>query len=286
MPELPEVETICRALKQQIINCQIKKLIIRKDSLRWKINDQLANILPNKIIKTIQRRAKYLLINCIDTNTVSCGHLIIHLGMSGKIIILPENSLNYNNINKHDHVDIMLHNNTIIRYHDPRRFGAILWTTEDPYKHFLLHHLGPEPFDTTFSSEYLFKKAHNKLLPIKQFIMDHKIVVGIGNIYANEALFAAKINPLCITKNLNLIQFDNLIKSIKIILTTAIAKGGTTLKDFYNINGEPGYFAQTLQVYGRSNKPCLICKTILSKINIAQRSTFFCNTCQPTSQNL
>jgi formamidopyrimidine-DNA glycosylase len=206
--------------------------------------------------------------------------------MSGKIIILPENSLNFNNINKHDHVDIILNNNTIIRYHDPRRFGAILWTTEDPYNHFLLNHLGPEPFDKTFSSEYLFKKAHKKLLPIKQFIMDNKIVVGIGNIYANEALFAAKINPLCITKNLNLIQFDSLIKSIKIILKTAIAKGGTTLKDFCNINGEPGYFAQTLQVYGRYNKPCLICNAIISEIKIGQRSTFFCNICQPISQNI
>lgn len=275
MPELPEVETVCIALNKQIINCRIKKIIIRQPQLRWPIDPNLTEILPNKMITSINRRAKYLLIN------LEIGYLIIHLGMSGKIIILTEHNVNYHNINKHDHVDIILDNNTILRYHDPRRFGAILWTTQDPYRHKLLSSLGPEPFDPIFSAKYLLNCANNKVMPIKQFIMTNQIVVGVGNIYANEALFIAKINPLKITKNLNRSEFIILIKSIKKILKQAIEQGGTTLKDFLNINGQPGYFAQTLKIYGKAKQPCLVCNTIIEEIKIAGRSSFFCTTCQP-----
>ena len=280
MPELPEIETICKSLQSTITNQQIKQVIIRKSTLRWPINPKLNQILQNKIIKNITRRAKYLLINCYDQKNISCGYLIIHLGMSGKLSIIPKGTKNYNIINKHDHVDLVLHNNTILRYNDPRRFGAILWTTDNPLKHKLLIHLGPEPFDPIFTAKYLFKKATKITIPIKQFIMNNKIVVGVGNIYANEALFAAKIHPFTPTNKLSLTKIQNLTIAIKRILTAAILEGGTTLKDFFNTDGKPGYFAQTLKVYGRSNKPCVNCSTIISQIRLGQRSTFFCGTCQ------
>lgn len=275
MPELPEVETVCRALNKQIINERIKKIIIRQHNLRWPIDRNLTNILPNKIIKAIHRRAKYLLVN------LELGHLIIHLGMSGKITIFKEQDINYNNINKHDHIDIILDNNVIIRYNDPRRFGAILWTIEDPYQHKLLINLGLEPFNPLFSAKYLLQQAQNKLTPIKQFIMNNQIVVGVGNIYANEALFAAKINPLRRAKELTISEFAILIKAIKQILKTAIEQGGTTLKDFLNINNQPGYFVQSLKIYGRSKQSCLVCNTIIQETKIAGRSSFFCTNCQP-----
>lgn len=275
MPELPEVETICKRLQTAIINQTIKKIIIRVKSLRWPIDPTLPQTLSNKIIKKIYRRAKYLLIEC------SNGYLIIHLGMSGKISILSQSFQNYNTINKHDHVDLILKNKTIVRYNDPRRFGAILWTTNNPLNHPLLKNLGPEPFDINFSAEYLFKKANKLSLPIKQFIMNNKVVVGIGNIYANEALFMANINPNHITKNISLNKLQDLVVAIKEVLKTAILAGGTTLKDFYDPHGNPGYFAQNLKIYGRSNQPCLVCSTIIEQIKTAQRSTFFCKTCQP-----
>ena len=285
MPELPEVETICKSLQTTITNHLIKQVIIRKDTLRWPINPALNQILQNKIIKNIYRRAKYLLLNCYNNKNYSSGHLIIHLGMSGKLSVLQKHSKNYDIIDKHDHVDLILQNDTIIRYNDPRRFGAILWTTDNPLKHNLLVNLGPEPFDATFTARYLLKKAKNTLLPIKQFIMDNKIVVGIGNIYANEALFKANIHPMSITKNLNLIKLQNLIIAIQQTLKTAILQGGTTLKDFFDPYGKPGHFTQTIKVYGRANQPCLICNTIIEQIKIGQRSTFFCENCQLYEKN-
>ncbi|MGD0465091.1 MAG: bifunctional DNA-formamidopyrimidine glycosylase/DNA-(apurinic or apyrimidinic site) lyase [Gammaproteobacteria bacterium] len=281
MPELPEIETICKSLQTTITNHQIKQIIIRKDTLRWPINPELNKILQNKTIKNIYRRAKYLLLNCYNKKDDNSGHLIIHLGMSGKLSIVPKHSKNYNIIDKHDHVDLILQNDTIIRYNDPRRFGSILWTTDNPLKHNLLVNLGPEPFDASFTARYLLKKANKILLPIKQFIMDNKIVVGIGNIYANEALFKANIHPMNATKNLNLLKFQNLITAIQQTLKTAILQGGTTLKDFFDPNGKPGYFSQNIQVYGRANQPCLTCNTIISQVKLGQRSTFFCKNCQP-----
>jgi formamidopyrimidine-DNA glycosylase len=275
MPELPEVETVCQSLKKIAINQQIQTIIIRQYSLRWPINPKLEKILANITIKNIYRRAKYILIDCY------IGCLIIHLGMSGKISILSKQSINYNIITKHDHYDIILNNNIIIRYNDPRRFGAMLWTEDDPSRHNLLINLGIEPFDPKFNAKYLFNKAKKTLSPVKQFIMNNKIVVGVGNIYANEALFEACINPASLAKNINLNQLNYLVKAIKKILKIAIAQGGTTLKDFFDPNGTPGYFVQSLKVYGRTNQPCLTCRAHISQIKLGQRSTFFCEFCQP-----
>lgn len=277
MPELPEIETICRYLQQTITNYCIKQVIIRKTSLRWPINPELNKILQDCIINRIYRRAKYLLIDCYNKVTNHNGHIIIHLGMSGKLSIVgPKTS-----VTKHDHIDFVLQNNTILRYNDPRRFGAIIWTTINPLEHNLLSHLGPEPFDSIFNANYFFEKAKKKNLTIKQFIMNNKIVVGVGNIYANEALFTSKIHPISITKNLTLIQIKTLITAIRKILKQAILHGGTTLKDFFDPTGTPGTFSKTLQVYGRVNKSCLVCNTIIEQIKLGQRSTFFCKKCQP-----
>ena len=276
MPELPEIETICNHLKLSIMNHNIEQVIVRKASLRWPINLELNKILQNNTIKNIYRRAKYLLIKCYNPYNSSHGHLIIHLGMSGKLSILDKSIP----ITKHDHLDLVLQNNTVLRYNDPRRFGAILWTNTNPLKHHLLKNLGPEPFDPLCTASYLLRKANRKTLSIKQFIMDNKIIVGVGNIYANEALFKSKIHPLSVTKNLKLTHMQKLITAIKKILRQAIEQGGTTLKDFFDPTGKAGTFSQTLQVYSKANQSCKICNTKIRQIKLGQRSTFFCEKCQ------
>lgn len=276
MPELPEIETICRHLQHAIVNYCIKQVIIRNHSLRFPINLDLNDILQGSIINKIHRRAKYLLIDCYHQSSDLNGSLIIHLGMSGKLSILDAATP----VTKHDHLDLVLQNNTILRYNDPRRFGAIIWTAINPLEHNLLAHLGPEPFDVGFTAKYLFTKAQKKNLTIKQFIMDNKIVVGIGNIYANEALFLSKIHPLSIAKNLSLDHMKTLIIIIRKILKQAILQGGTSLKDFFDPAGKSGTFSKSLQIYGRVNQSCYICGTIIKQIKLGQRSTFFCTTCQ------
>lgn len=270
MPELPEVETTKAGIIPIALSQTISKIIIRAPKLRWPIPKNIAKNLPGQVVRSIERRAKYLLLN-FDTGT-----LIIHLGMSGRLRIMNTDTP----AEKHDHVDICFSNGNYLRYTDPRRFGAILWTDRSALEHKLLIDLGPEPLTTAFTGKHLWQQAQNKKLPVKAFIMDAKVVVGVGNIYASEALFAAKIDPRKPAQQVTAEQYIELAKHIKRILKAAIAQGGTTLKDFYTAEGKPGYFSQKLQAYGRDKEPCMVCSTPIASVVIGQRNTFYCPKCQ------
>lgn len=271
MPELPEVETTKQGIAPHCEQQIIEKCIIRQPKLRWPVDETLAQKLPGLAIEKVNRRGKYLLLS------TQKGVLMIHLGMSGNLRVLPQATP----VQKHDHIDLLLQNGLLLRYHDPRRFGAWLWTEDTPEHHPLLKKLGPEPLNEAFNAEYLFQKSRNRRVPIKSFIMNSHIVVGAGNIYANEALFMSQIHPLILAKNLNKTQITALTLNIKKVLTKAIEQGGTTLKDFLTPTGKPGYFEQKLQVYGREGQNCLTCQTPIQKVVIAQRASFFCPQCQP-----
>ncbi len=270
MPELPEIETIKRGLSLHLENQFIKQVIIRETRLRWLIQPSLSTDLTNQQIKKIQRRGKYLLFECTQ------GYLLIHLGMSGNLRLVPVATT----VKKHDHIDIILMNNQCLRYHDPRRFGCVLWTIEPILSHPLLQYLGVEPLEANFTGEYLYQQARNKKSAIKNFIMNNHIVVGVGNIYANEALFLSKIHPMTASGTLSLADFEKLVKSIRQVLQTAIAMGGTTLRDFTDSKGKPGYFKQALQVYGRQGENCLVCGQEIELQKIGQRASYFCPRCQ------
>lgn len=269
MPELPEVEVSRMGISPHLVGNTIHSFTFRTPKLRWAIPSQLKQ-LEGQVIRHIHRRAKYLL---IETDT---GNAIIHLGMSGSLRILDGDFPP----SKHDHVDLKLTNGTILRYNDPRRFGAWLFS-EPNTEHPVLSTMGPEPFSETFSASYMADKAHNKRVAVKQFIMDNKVVVGVGNIYANESLFKAHIHPLTPTNLVTLEQWQRLVPLIKQTLATAIEQGGTTLKDFAQADGKPGYFAQELQVYGKKGQPCPQCDTAIQEVKIGQRNSFFCANCQP-----
>jgi formamidopyrimidine-DNA glycosylase len=271
MPELPEVETVKRGIATHVENKIIQQVILRERRLRWEVPETLATILPGQRVETVTRRGKYLLLKC------TLGHLLIHLGMSGRLLVVnPEIPLQ-----KHDHVDFIFENNQCLRYHDPRRFGCILWTTEPTEQHPLLANLGMEPLENRAIGEHLFNIARKKDIAVKKFIMNNQVVVGIGNIYANESLFLAGIHPLRAVSSINLAEFQQLGIVIQQILTIAIAKGGTTLKDFTNSAGQAGYFQQELKIYGRAGEPCGQCGTIVQHIKIVQRPSYFCPHCQP-----
>lgn len=270
MPELPEVETTCRGIYPHIIHQKIQSVIIRQSKLRWPIPDNLPSLLANADLCDISRRAKYLLLE------FNCGFVLIHLGMSGNLRIVDSHQA----ADKHDHVDLIFQNNLTLRLTDPRKFGALLWLGKSPSKHFLLSKLGPEPFSEQFNGSYLYKLSRNRKLSVKQFIMDQKIVAGVGNIYANEALFLSGIRPSRKAGNISTSRYQNLTESIKSILKMAIEQGGTTLKDFVGSDGKPGYFSQQLQVYGKAELPCPVCKTTLKEDRINNRSTVFCQNCQ------
>jgi formamidopyrimidine-DNA glycosylase len=270
MPELPEVETVMCGLKPHLEGAIIQDVVVRHPHLRWPIPTSLKSNLNQQQISQLSRRGKYLLI------AVNAGTLIIHLGMSGSLrivtnLILPR---------RHDHVDIVFSDQKILRYHDPRRFGAVLWTEEDPFQHKLLASLGVEPLEKNFTPEYIKQKALGRRIAVKSFIMDSHIVVGVGNIYAAEALFLANIHPSTPSGVLTLLQCEQLVEAIQHVLQFAINQGGTTLKDFVNSEGKPGYFAQKLNVYGRAGLPCLKCQTTLKHLKLGQRSTVFCERCQ------
>lgn len=285
MPELPEVETIRRGLSPYVQNTTITNIIVRQSSLRWPVPKNLKSLLINHKITLIDRRAKYLLFsisslenskNSRDTRDNTKGFLAIHLGMSGKLLLVtPETPLQ-----KHDHVDIILDNNKIIRFNDPRRFGSILWLNSNISEHERFKHLGPEPLTNDFNVKYIKQKIKAKQTPIKNFIMDNKIVVGVGNIYATEALFYSKISPIKPVSEINDDKWQILVKEIKRILKKAIKSGGTTLKDFAKTDGKPGYFKQELAVYGRSGEKCITCNSLLESIRQQGRTTVYCSTCQ------
>lgn len=270
MPELPEVETTKNGILPHIVNQTITAVTVRQPKLRWPIPKNIQQKLLQTTITGVERRAKYLL---IKTNQ---GTIILHLGMSGSIRILNQPMPP----NKHDHIDLVFSNKKTLRFTDPRRFGAFLWTDENPTEHPLLINLGPEPLDKQFNGNYLWQTAQTKSLPVKSYIMDGKVVVGVGNIYATEVLFMAGIKPTASAKSISLPQYNKLASIIKLVLRKAIKKGGTTLKDFVNSDGKPGYFVNELKAYGRAGLPCVQCGEKLYAISIGQRNTTYCENCQ------
>ena len=269
MPELPEVETTKRGLEPLILNRRILSAHIYKKKLRWEIPSHLIETLKQKTIHNISRRAKYLLIELSD------GQLVIHLGMSGSMSVAPSSEP----LKKHHHFELKLDNFTSIRFHDPRRFGSILWQDNDNQLK-LLSDLGPEPLSYDFNDEVLYFASIGRSKNIKSFIMDSKVVVGVGNIYASESLFLAGISPKRVSGKTSKSRYETLTKSIKKILTDAINNGGTTLNDFSNVDGSPGYFAQILSVYDRDGMPCMRCNGKIKRIIQNQRATYYCPKCQ------
>ena len=268
MPELPEVETTKLGLTPLIVNQVVQRAHLYRDNLRWDIPKHLVTTLASQSVNSINRRGKYLLIE------FKVGTLIIHLGMSGSIKVVSSDTP----LQKHDHFELSFSNNTVMRLNDPRRFGAVLFSQDG--SHPLLDNLGPEPLGDIFDETYLYIRSRKKQQNIKAFIMDSKVVVGVGNIYACESLFMAGINPQCKAGSVSKKSYQLLTLCIKDILTKAIKAGGTTLQDFSQVDGTPGYFAQTLSVYGRENESCSTCNGKIVRITQNQRSTFYCSTCQ------
>lgn len=269
MPELPEVETTRRGIAPFCEGQAIAGVTVRNGSLRWPVPANLAEQLTGQVIKSIDRRAKYLFLNT-DQGTV-----IIHLGMSGSLRIITDETPPMT----HDHIDLLLQSGVVVRFNDPRRFGCWLWTesTED---HPLIRHLGPEPLMPEFNGALLFRLSRGKNTPVKSFIMDSHVVVGVGNIYANEALFKAGIHPRRKAARISLDRYHRLADAIRETLSAAILMGGTTLRDFVNSDGKPGYFALSLLVYGRGGAPCKECGTPLKEIRMNNRATVYCPRCQ------
>ncbi|HED33054.1 MAG TPA: bifunctional DNA-formamidopyrimidine glycosylase/DNA-(apurinic or apyrimidinic site) lyase [Gammaproteobacteria bacterium] len=270
MPELPEVETSRSGIEPYILHQTVTCVIIRQKKLRWPIPASIKTQLVGQAIQRVERRGKYILLR------TEAGTLILHLGMSGSLRITDKNTV----AEKHDHLDICFNNKKILRLRDPRRFGAVLWTRTNPLKHKLLKNLGPEPLSADFNAGYLYQASRNRKVAIKTLIMNSQIVVGVGNIYASESLFMAGINPKRSAHKISQARCQKLAIAIKDILQLAIKQGGTTLKDFSRQDGKPGYFQQTLAVYGRADKPCIHCENPIKQITQTQRSTFYCSHCQ------
>lgn len=269
MPELPEVETTRRGISPHIDQQTLEQVIIRQPSLRWPVPEKDIQALAGKRVMSVTRRAKYVLVE-FDT-----GYAMWHLGMSGSLRLVDSGA----EPGKHDHIDWIMGNGKVLRYHDPRRFGALLWLTDpDDSEH--LNHLGPEPLSDDFTSDYLYEKSRNRKTAIKTFIMDGRIVVGVGNIYANESLFMAGIRPSLPAGKISRKRMEVLVTKIRDVLAEAISKGGTTLKDFVGGDGKPGYFAQELNVYGRGGEACPVCTKTLREIRQGQRATVYCPGCQ------
>ena len=269
MPELPEVETSRRGIAPHMERQHISGVIVRDRRLRWPVPDDIDRRLPGQRVSAVRRRAKYLLIETPG------GTAMLHLGMSGSVRIIEQGEP----AGKHDHVDIEFESGKALRFRDPRRFGSLLWCTE-PGRHALLRDLGPEPLSDDFDGAYLAAVARKRRVSIKQFIMNASIVVGVGNIYASEALFIAGIHPKRQTGRISAERLERLVLAIKEVLERAITAGGTTLNDFVGGDGEPGYFRQKLNVYGRDEEDCRVCGVPISVIVQGQRSTFYCKRCQ------
>ncbi len=269
MPELPEVETTLRGIEPYLTGHRISKIIINQPRLRWPVPDEILSLEGAKIIK-LQRRAKYLLLY------TERGQMIWHLGMSGSMRILPEQLPQ----NAHEHIILQLDDRNSLRFRDPRRFGALLMTRDDPMRHKLLIELGPEPLSDDFNTEYLYQSCRKRKTAIKNLIMDSHIVVGVGNIYACESLFSSGINPKTSAMRISRQRIQRLVEAIKHILQQAINQGGTTLQDFTQADGKPGYFSQSLKVYGQENQKCLQCQRLIKRFTQGQRSTFYCSYCQ------
>ena len=280
MPELPEVEITRRGLLP-LINQTVANVVIRNASMRWPIPAHLQTTLQNQQLVGLTRRAKYILAAFADINNsanhaANSGTLLLHLGMSGRISLLDRNYPP----EKHDHFDIAFTNGNVLRLRDPRRFGAVLWAGKNPNEYTLLAPLGPEPLDDVFDANYLHAQLKTRSAAIKVAIMDSHLVVGVGNIYASESLFRARIHPETPAKNLSLKQCEKLVHEIKTTLYAALDAGGSSLRDFFGVDGGIGYFQQEYFAYGRTNQPCKVCSKPIKCIRLGQRSTFFCQSCQ------
>ena len=278
MPELPEVETTLRGIEPALSGRTVVEVIVRNPSLRWRVPEEVKQARGGRVVRC-WRRAKYLLIELAGEETGASsieGGLLIHLGMSGSLRISDAEDAP----RKHDHVDVVLDSGKCIRFNDPRRFGVFSWWAPPAESHRLLRDLGPEPLSGPFSGTYLRQKSRGRKAAVKNFIMDGKIVVGVGNIYASEALFMAGIHPSRPAGRISAARYEALAAAIRDVLSRAIRRGGTTLRDFLNAEGNPGYFAQELLVYEREGLPCFQCQTPLRRKVIGQRSSYYCPRCQ------
>jgi formamidopyrimidine-DNA glycosylase len=274
LPELPEVETTRRGIAPYLIGRRVTGVILRRPDLRWPIPPEISMLLPGQRIDAVERRAKYLLLH------TEVGSALLHLGMSGVLRVLPPDAP----LGKHDHVDIALERAPaqaprILRFTDPRRFGCLLWQAPGE-THPLLAKLGPEPLTDAFDGDLLWRLSRGRTAAVKLFLMDNAIVVGVGNIYASEALFAAGIDPRRAAGAVSRTRYARLAAEVKRILAWAIERGGTTLRDFISPDGLPGYFFRELNAYGRTGEPCHICGTPIRQVVLGQRSTFWCPHCQ------
>lgn len=269
MPELPEVETTRRGLAPHLEGREVVAAILRRPDLRWPIPHEIETELPGQRIAAVRRRAKYLL---LDT---AAGSALLHLGMSGSLRVLPADTP----VRAHDHVDLLLDSDRVLRFNDPRRFGCLLWQRPGE-THELLRALGPEPLSDDFDGDYLFDLSRGRKAPVKTFLMDQSVVVGVGNIYVAEALFAAGVSPLRAAGKVSRERYGELAGAIKTILGYAIQRGGTTLRDFISPDGAPGYFEQELAAYGRGGEPCPRCGRALKQASVGQRTTVWCGHCQ------
>lgn len=272
MPELPEVETTRQGLLPYVVGQKVRRMVLNRRDLRWPISAALPRVIDGKEIIDLTRRGKYLVFHLAD------GQMLAHLGMSGSIRIANIKELP----RKHDHWQLQFGTERELRFNDPRRFGALFWVRreDDWQSHDLIRSLGPEPLLDDFTADYLYQRSRGRSQPIKAFIMDSKVVVGVGNIYASEALFHAGIHPKLRAGKLSKPRSQNLVEQIKRVLSNAIERGGTTLRDYVNGAGQPGYFQQELWVYGRGGQPCKICPKEIKEIRLGQRSTCFCPQCQ------
>ncbi|WP_028920216.1 bifunctional DNA-formamidopyrimidine glycosylase/DNA-(apurinic or apyrimidinic site) lyase [Pseudoxanthomonas suwonensis] len=270
MPELPEVETTRRGLAPHVEGRRITGVVLRRPDLRWPIPVEVSRDLPGRRIDAVRRRAKYLL---LDTDAGDSA--LLHLGMSGMLRVLPADTP----VGTHDHVDLALDSGRVLRFTDPRRFGCLLWQPAGTV-HELLQDLGPEPLSDDFAGDRLYRLSRGRSAPVKTFLMDQRIVVGVGNIYAAESLFRAGISPLRAAGKVSRERYVALAAAVREILAYAITRGGTTLRDFLNPDGAPGYFEQELAVYGRGGLPCPTCGTPLREASIGQRASVWCPRCQ------
>lgn len=269
MPELPEVETTLRGISPHIVGREVTEIVIRQPRLRWPIPADIATLLQRKRLVGARRRGKYLLLD------FGHGHALIHLGMSGSLRIVGADEPPL----FHDHFDLVFGTQRL-RYCDPRRFGCLLWIEGEPEAHALLAGLGPEPLTDAFTADYLYARSRKRSQAIKQFIMDSKIVVGVGNIYANESLFMSAIKPIRKAGSLSRKNCEDLVRDIKFVLQRSINQGGTTLRDFVGGDGKPGYFKQELLVYGRGGEACSRCQKALKEVRMNDRTTVYCVACQ------
>ena len=270
MPELPEVETTKAGIGPHVVGREVKSLSVYQGSLRWPVPSDMCDHFVGQTIQSLLRRGKYLILS------TESGSALIHLGISGSLRICTQSE----SLRKHDHWDMVLDSDRILRYHDPRRFGAFLWAGADPWQHSLLVNLGPEPTEDDFTAEYIYRLSRGRKQVVKSFLMSSQTVVGVGNIYASESLFRAGIHPNRPAGKISQKRYQSLVVAVKQVLNEAIESGGSTLRDYVNGAGSPGYFQQKLLVYGRAGKSCKSCSADIRQLRIGQRSSFYCPSCQ------